>query len=178
MSADLHKYGYTAKGASVVLFRDAELRKFQPYDFRNWPRGTYSTPNMTGTRPGGALAAAWAVMQYLGRQGYVQLAESTMDTVNKLKSGIDAIPGLQVLGKPAMSVFGYGSDELDIFAVAEEMTGRGWYVNRLQEPHGIHMNVTASHAAIADAYLKDLASVTDDVRRRNLKSTETEIRYA
>src|ERR1700758_4893988 len=70
MSADLHKYGYCAKGASTVFFRSAALQAFMGFDFKDWPGGRMVTPTLAGTRPGGAISAAWAVMNFLGVDGY------------------------------------------------------------------------------------------------------------
>src|SRR5262249_34993150 len=72
LSADLHKYGYAAKGASVVLYRDGALRKHQFFTYAGWPGGLYASPSMAGTRPGGAIASAWAVLHYLGEEGYLR----------------------------------------------------------------------------------------------------------
>ena len=40
ISADLHKYGFAPKGASIVAFADdeASVRPFQVFDFENWSR--------------------------------------------------------------------------------------------------------------------------------------------
>ena len=84
LSADLHKYGYAAKGASVVLYRSRELRRHQFYTYSEWPGGLYASPSMTGTRPGGAIAAAWAVMHYLGEEGYLDHARRILATTDKL----------------------------------------------------------------------------------------------
>ena len=83
---------------------------------------------MTGTRPGGAIAAAWAVMTYLGEEGYLRVVGATMAYLRRWWDGIEAIDGLEVMGKPAMSVFGYTSKTLDMFAIADGLEARGWLV--------------------------------------------------
>jgi glutamate/tyrosine decarboxylase-like PLP-dependent enzyme len=177
MSADLHKYGYTAKGASLVLYRDPEVYKHQPFVY-DWPGGQYATPTMAGTRPGGAIAAAWAVMQYLGETGYLELVDQAMKTTRALIDGIDAIDGLHVLGRPDVTVFAYGSDQLDIYAVADGLAGLGWYVNRQSTPPSIHLKVDPMHAAVVDDYLADLARVTKRVAAGEIRSAATPVRYA
>lgn len=177
MSADLHKYGFTAKGASVVLYRDPDIHKYQPFGLE-WPGGRYASPTMAGTRPGGAIAAAWAVMQYLGEDGYLKIVEKTMGITRALIQGIGGIESLYVLGKPAMSVFAYGSQRVDIYAIADGLADRGWYVNRQAGPPSIHLKVDPVHEPIVQAYLNDL----DTVRRRaaagQIKSRGTPVRYA
>lgn len=156
MSADLHKYGFAAKGASTVLYRNAELRKHQFYARSNWPGGLWGSTTLAGTRPGGPIAAAWAALMALGRNGYLRLARTILETTQAFQSGIQAIPGLRILGKPDMSVFAFTSDGPDIFAVADAMEGRGWHVDRQHRPDSIHLMITPAHAAIVEPYLNDL----------------------
>lgn len=156
MSVDLHKYGYTPKGASVVLYRDAALRKHQYFATTDWPGGIYCSPSMTGTRSGGAIAAAWASLQHLGHDGYVGIAREVMDTVDVLRRGIDAIPGLCVLGDPEMSVLAIGSESLDVYEIGDEMTARGWHLDRQQRPASLHLTVNRAHVGGAPRFLEDL----------------------
>ncbi len=178
ISADLHKYGFAAKGASVVLYRDADVFKYQPFAFDNWPMGEYRSPGMTGTRPGGAIAAAWAIMQYLGEAGYLRIARRILDTTRRFIDGINAAPGFEVWGRPDISVFAYGSRSLDIFAVADGLAAKGWYVNRQAVPRAIHVVVTPAHEPIVGEYLADLREVADRVRRGEITSTSAVSSYS
>jgi glutamate/tyrosine decarboxylase-like PLP-dependent enzyme len=152
MSADLHKYGFTAKGASTVLFADPADQAFVPYEFDRWPRGRYFTYNFSGTRPGGAIAAAWAVMNFLGEDGYLDVNRRILEARERIREGIGRV-GLRFWGKPEMGVFAYGSPEVDIPAVGRELSGEGWLVGYLQQPPGIHLMITAVHGPSADAYV-------------------------
>ena len=71
--------------------------------------------------------------------------------------GIRKIPGLFIVGDPAMSVFAFSSDEVSMYVVADQMEGRGWYCDRQQSPTAIHLMITPAHADLADKYLADLA---------------------
>jgi glutamate/tyrosine decarboxylase-like PLP-dependent enzyme len=163
MSADIHKYGYAAKGASVVLYRSKALRRHQYFSYADWPGGLYASPSMTGTRPGGAIAAAWAVMTYLGREGYERLARETMDTSDALREGIERIPGLRLLGKPDASVFAFDSDKVDVYQLADAMEKKGYKLDRQQRPPCLHMMVTPAHAQIKDVFLADLAAAVNEL---------------
>ncbi|MFN7134977.1 MAG: pyridoxal phosphate-dependent decarboxylase family protein, partial [Myxococcales bacterium] len=165
ISADLHKYGYAAKGASVVLYRNKELRRHQFFTYGNWPGGLYGSPSMTGTRPGGAIAAAWAVMKHLGEEGYLRLAGITLDTSKKLREGIAAIPGLRLLGSPNLSVFAFDSAEIDVYALGDAMEARGWKLDRQQLPPCLHMMVTPAHERIVEPFLSDLRACTESLKR-------------
>jgi len=90
ISVDTHKYGYAAKGTSVILYRDSDLRRHQFFVYTDWPGGIYPSPTIAGTRPGGAIAAAWAIMNRLGQEGYLQIADTVMETTTRLKEGIAA----------------------------------------------------------------------------------------
>jgi len=167
IGADVHKYGFSAKGASVLLYRNMDYLRHQFFVYADSPTGVYASPGLLGTRPGGAIAAAWAALHAIGLDGYLEIAESVMETTRRLKEGIDAIPGLTILGEPAMSVFAYGSDEkeLDIYAVGDQMEEKGWTVDRIQHPSGLHCMVTPRHAEVVDAYLGDLREAVETVRK-------------
>jgi sphinganine-1-phosphate aldolase len=156
LSADLHKYGYAAKGASVVLYRDRALRRHQFYAYGGWPGGLYASPSMTGTRPGGAIAAAWAAMHYLGEEGYLENARRVLSAARRLIEGIHAIPGLRVLGKPQIGVFSFGSDTLNVYELGDAMDARGWKMDRQQGPPALHCMLTPSHERIVEPLLADL----------------------
>jgi sphinganine-1-phosphate aldolase len=156
LSADLHKYGYAAKGASVVLYRNRALRRHQFYTYAGWPGGLYASPSMTGTRPGGAIAAAWAVMHYLGEEGYLDHARRILATTDKLIAGINAIPGMRVLGAPHAGVFAFTSDSLNVYELGDAMEVRGWKLDRQQNPPALHCMITPAHERIADILLTDL----------------------
>ena len=156
ISADIHKYGFAAKGASVILYRDKEIRRHQYFALSNWPGGLFGSPTMTGTRPGGAIASAWAIMNFLGEEGYLRLARIIMDTTRALIDGIAAVPGLYILGCPEMSVFAFTSDTVDILMLGEAMESRGWNMDCQQNPPCLHLMVTPAHAAAVDRFLTDL----------------------
>ena len=165
ITADLHKYGYTAKGASTVLYRDEAAFSYQKFEFSDWPRGLYATQTLVGTRAGGAIAAAWAVMNYLGHEGYRDRTSRILAVRARLEAGVRQL-GLEVWGAPQLSILSYGSRKLDIFAVAERMTERGWFVGRLVEPPGIHLMLNLTHEPAVDAYLADLAAAVSTVAEK------------
>jgi glutamate/tyrosine decarboxylase-like PLP-dependent enzyme len=175
MSADLHKFGYAAKPASVVLYRTPELRRQQMFVAINWPGGIYPSPTMTGSRAGGPIAAAWALMNYLGEEGYLDLARTVMETTVYLQTGINAIPGLEVLSDPEMSVFALGSDSLDVYELADELELKGWHLDRQHFPTCLHMTVNYMHTDVKDEFLRDLAACAEIVRAPSARKTVTRL---
>ena len=172
ISADVHKYGYAAKGASTIVYRNAELRKHQFYAFSSWPGGLYVTPTLAGARPGGAVAAAWAVMNHLGEEGYLKLARVAMDATGRIREGIDSVEGLEIMGDPAMTVLAFQSDEVDVFALGSKMDARGWHLDRNQFPGALHLMVTPAHADVAQRLIEDLRLSVDEARREPGGPTE------
>ncbi len=157
ISADVHKYGYCTKGASVILHRDkAHLHKYQLFVFDQWPGGLYGSFAMAGARPAAPIAAAWAVMNYLGEEGYLRLAAVLRDCVRRIRAGIEAIPGLRIWADPVASVLAFGSPTLDISAVGDAMDDRGWHLDRQKDPDALHLMISPAHAKIADTFLEDL----------------------
>lgn len=161
LSVDLHKYGYCAKGASVVLYRDNELRKHQFYATTNWPGGIYISPSFMGTRPGGPIAAAWAVMQHLGEEGYLKLAKKTKEATDEFVKRIKEIKGVYLIANPDMSIVSFGSKKYDIFAIADELSFKGWYMDRQQDPESIHLTIMPNHLNVVDDFFKDLNSAIE-----------------
>lgn len=163
MSADLHKYGFAAKGASVILHRTPEQRRHQFFVYAEWSGGLFASTTLLGTRPGGAIAAAWAALTSLGRQGYLEMTQGILATSRALQDGINQIPGLRVLGRPDMSVFAFVSDGPDLFAIGDLMELKGWHIDRQQKPSAIHLMITPAHKEIVASYLADLRASVEHV---------------
>jgi glutamate/tyrosine decarboxylase-like PLP-dependent enzyme len=173
ISADLHKFGYTAKGASLIMSREPDMFDNQVFRFGGpeRPDDWYVTPSMTGTRPGGSIAAAWAVMTYLGQEGYRERVRRTMAYLRRWWDGIRAIEGLEVMGRPHMSVFAVTSRTLDMYAIADGMEQRGWLVFRDSYPvPSIRFMQSPGHEHRVDPYLADLRDVAGLVRSGQLTS--------
>src|SRR5262249_3489472 len=153
----------------------ADFQKYQSTLFSDWPKGRYYTPTLAGTRPGGAIAAAWAVVHYLGEPGHIALASRVMHTWRRYLVGIARLPELAVVGEPHVAIFSFTSKIVDIFAVARELSGRGWYISRIAEPRGIHQVVNLAHESVVDDYLHDLAAAVERVRGLPAHSSKEEV---
>jgi len=172
ISADTHKYGYGAKGTSVILYRSRELLHHQYFIAADWPGGLYFSPTFAGSRPGGLIATAWAAMLSLGEEGYMEATRRILEAADRLKAGIRQIPGLRILGDP-LWVIAVASDELNIYQVMEEMGGRGWRLNGLHRPPAFHIAVTLRHTrpGVVDRLLADLQDSVEQVRANPEKAT-------
>jgi len=177
ISADLHKSGYTAKGASTVLFRDQELQSSARFDFDDWPSGLYSSQTFTGTNPGGAIAAAWAVMNFLGAEGYLNIAETVMRMRATFVKELTKIEGVHIWGQPDLWAVAYGSRNYDMLNVAKKMWAGGWGVAPILNPPGIHFMITPVHEPFIDEYLSALKESIDQVRKSVSDMDEITVRY-
>jgi glutamate/tyrosine decarboxylase-like PLP-dependent enzyme len=178
ISADLHKYGYVAKGASTIFHRTEAQWQHQLFTFDKWPAGGMVTPTVAGTRPGGAIASAWAVLHYLGVDGYREKARQVVATRQKLMAAIDATDGLCTRGAPLLGLFTYGATDVDPFAIWARMMKRGWFSGLCTEPRGIHLMLSPAHAGVADQYLADLDASLREVRESSASGASVKASYA
>ena len=176
MSADLHKYGYAAKGVSVVLYRTRELARKQLFVTTDWLGGFYASTAMAGTRPAGPIAAAWAAMMHIGHEGYLELTRRAHDAALVLRAGIESLEELELRGDPPATVLAFGArdpDALDIFAVGERLARAGWYLDRQNRPDSLHATVHAGSAAAVPALVADLGLALAAVGSSRAASRDT-----
>jgi glutamate/tyrosine decarboxylase-like PLP-dependent enzyme len=159
ISVDLHKYGYTSKGASVVMYRNKQLRSHQGFFTDNWLGGMYASSGVLGTKSGGAIASAWAVLCHLGDDGYTRLTDHARQATEKLADHITAHEHLVLRGYPDSTLISFGATDpskLNVFAVADELRRRDWYVDRQTPPDSLHCTVSAVHRNTMDTFIVDL----------------------
>ena len=163
ISGDIHKYGYTPKGASVILHRDEDWRDLQWFLYADWPSGIYGSPAVAGARPAAPIAMAWAAMQHLGRAGYRAIAETLLEATNTVRAGVEAIDGLALVGDPVGPVMAIEATDpaLDIFAIGDDVDANGWFTNRNTSPLSLHVMLSPAHAPLAAQLVADLAAATE-----------------
>ncbi|MCR9270166.1 MAG: aspartate aminotransferase family protein [Hyphomonadaceae bacterium] len=178
MSADLHKYGYAAKGASTVLFRSEALFEHMPFDMNQWSGAPMKTPTLAGTRPGGAISAAWAVMNHLGIDGYKRLQGQVCATRARVEDGVKRL-GFEVLGNPLLGLIAFRHPEHHAFAIYGEIYRRGWFTSVTKSPPSLHLMLSPKHADFIDDYLRDLeASLHAVVSAKDAEKLKVEARYS
>jgi len=163
ISADLHKFGYVFKGASTVLHRPKERIRHQVFTFDDWPGGMYGTMGFQGTKGAAPIAAAWAMLHYLGVDGYCRLAGMAMEASQKLQAGVTAMDGVHVWGEPDAVVMAIGSESHDIQAVGDALNAKGWVMDRQLGPSALHLMVSPRHLEVYEEFLADLETSLDEV---------------
>ncbi len=174
LSVDIHKYGYAAKGASVVLYKNKEIRRHQIFACSRWTGYTLINPTVASSKTGGPLAAAWAVMNYLGDEGYMEIVREVMEATKKVIEGINRIDGVRVLGEPDMCMFALTStsERINVYRLADEMKRKGWYLQpqfkRANSPANLHVSLNRSTVPKAEAFLKDLEETIEGLRHEEV----------
>lgn len=169
ISVDLHKYGYTPKGSSVILYRNKDLRRYQLYVNANWPGYPMSNIGVQSTKSSAPLAASWAVLNYLGEEGYLKLARATLSAKEKISRGIVEL-GYRIVGYPDATIFAFTNDDLDMFEVGAELKNHGWFLQtqpgsvELGMPPSLHLNSSPVHDGVAPEFLKSLDEVTQKLK--------------
>ncbi len=162
ISMDAHKYGYAPKGTSIILYRNRDMRKKQFFVHTDWPGGIFASTTFMGTKSGGPVAGAWAVMKHFGREGYRELAGEVMKTTKRLQEGISQFEDLEVISNPEMSVMAISSAKGNIFNIGDALEAKGWHLDRLQFPNALHITVTQLNIGKEKAFLHDLAEIMED----------------
>jgi glutamate/tyrosine decarboxylase-like PLP-dependent enzyme len=163
LSVDLRKYGYAFHGCSALLLREATLAQYQRYHFDQWPVGAYTTTNLVGSRSGGPLASAWAVMKHLGAVGYRERVARMLEAKARLMEGIERIAGLTLLGRSDSTLLAFGSANLDMVAVGQELNRLGWAFARTVDPPGILLLLNGFHGPVVGDFLADLERAASEV---------------
>ncbi|WP_432103902.1 pyridoxal phosphate-dependent decarboxylase family protein [Streptomyces sp. bgisy091] len=186
LSVDLHKYGYADKGASVVLYRDAELRRHQYFAHAGWPGYPVVNPTVQGTKSGGLLAQAWAVLRYVGEEGYTALAARVAEASDRLLAGLRSTGGVRVLGEPAAGLVAFtvegedGAPDLSLLLhLADEMRELGWYLQPQLSfdglPPNLHLTLTPATVGQVDALLGDLVAALAKARALDPVAVDPEL---
>lgn len=176
ISADLHKYGYTPKGASVVLYRGRERHLAQYFATSSWPGYPVVNPTVLGSRSATALAAAWALTRALGHDGYAELVRRTAEATTRLRSVVERIEGLSVLGTPTgplLALTSSGEGGVDPFLLVDAVRARGFLLQAQPAftqpdgsllPRSAHATLTPVSLDIVDELGGAIAAAADEVR--------------
>jgi glutamate/tyrosine decarboxylase-like PLP-dependent enzyme len=168
ISMDLHKYAFAAKGASVILYRDKALRKYQMYACSNWTGYTVINTTVQSTKSAGPVAASWAALNFLGDDGYLEFARQVKDATARIVAAVEEIPELRMLGRPDMNLLAFTSDSVSVFHIADEMKERNWFVQPQLaygcSPENIHLSINPGSIHWVDAMIADLRESIDKAK--------------
>jgi len=168
ISMDLHKYAYAPKGASVVLYRNKELRKYQYFACSKWTGYTMINTTIQSTKSGGPLAAAWTTLKFVGKDLYLDFTEKKLEAVEKVVNFVEEHPDLELVTKPEMTLVAFTSSTVNIFNIVDEVNSRGWYIQPAlkygNSKEHIHLSINYSNVDKIDDFLKDLADSIESAK--------------
>jgi glutamate/tyrosine decarboxylase-like PLP-dependent enzyme len=184
----LHQLGHVTKAWDLSvpgvtsISADRQLAGLQPFVTTNWLGGLYGSPSMAGTRPAGPIAAGWAVLNYLGVDGYLRLAADAHEAATELKAAIAETPGLALRGAPDATVFAFGGDldegDIDTFALGDALAERGgWFFDRQSPPDSLHATVQAGHRAIVHQLRADLQAAARELAGTGVRAGDRRTLY-
>ena len=175
ISVDTHKYGFAPKGNSCILYRNKSLRQYQYFICPDWSGGVYGSPSIAGSRPGALIAGCWASLMAVGEKGYIEACHKIVGTRITIENAIKEHPKLngtlKIMGEPMVSVVAFECVDLsvDIYDIADGMSAKGWHLNSLQNPPGIHVAVTLPMVKAVETLIEDLAAVVDTEKEKALE---------
>lgn len=178
LSADVHKYGYASKGSSVLLYNNNELRKSQFYIYTGWPGGIYASPSIMGTRPGGAIAVAWTVLQLLGREGYHELVATSMSAAKSYQEFLESFEGISVIGQPDICLFSIQASNFNIYELGDEMHVLGWQMDRQQNPPALHLSISPIHEKVFPDFKKDFETAYKKARKASIGKLKNQLQVS
>ncbi|KAJ3416545.1 hypothetical protein HDV05_001282 [Chytridiales sp. JEL 0842] len=167
ISVDTHKYGFAPKGSSVIMYRAPDIRDHQYFIVTDWPGGVYASPAIAGSRPGALIAGCWAAMMRMGEKGYVETTKAIIGAARKIVKGIETTEGLRVIGNPVLSVVAFesSSPNLNVYAVGDLLSRKGWHLNMLQFPQAIHIACTYLTVPVADQLVADIKEAVEAIKK-------------
>nr|ODN85517.1 sphinganine-1-phosphate aldolase [Cryptococcus depauperatus CBS 7841] len=167
ISCDIHKYAFCPKGTSVIMYHSSELRKYQYHVLPDWEGGVYASPSMAGSRPGAVLAGAWAVLNHVGADGYLESCKQIVSAARQFATILRTqfADDFYIIGDPKASVVAFNSKNVNIYAVGDAMSKKGWHLSALGGGGGLHMAFTRLSAQTVDQLAKDLHEVLEKVRK-------------
>lgn len=161
ISCDTHKYGFSPKGSSGIMYHSKELRSYQYFVATDWTGGVYASPTLAGSRSGAVIAGTWTSMMHFGVNGYTSTTSQIIRATRKLRDEIRLIPGITVIGSALISVVAFYSTDkrASTYEIADLLGARGWLLNILQFPASIHMATTLPSVSAIDELVRDIKEV-------------------
>ncbi|CAK9300315.1 unnamed protein product [Gordionus sp. m RMFG-2023] len=179
VSLDTHKYGFAPKGSSVILYNEKKYLHSQYFVATEWMGGMYPSQTLSGSRSGLNIALTWATLLYYGQNGYIESTRKIIESMRYLMNKIKELKGsldLKILGDPKLNVIALGNDKgiYDVYDMGQEMSLKGWNLNYLQNPHGIHLCLTHVHTqpGVIDEFLNDLKGCDEILKNRSKSPKE------
>ena len=165
ISVDTHKYGYSPKGSSLILYNDKKYAHSQYMVEPNWPGGIYISPTVAGSRSGALIAATWSALMYHGLNGYIKKTSEILENVKFVTEQIKKIPEIKLMAEPDTTVISFASDQFNIYKLAQLLSNKNWNLNALQFPAAVHLCITGIHTKkVCEQFIIDIKDSIKDIK--------------
>ena len=134
IAADPHKMGFSVIPAGGLLFRDPSYMRRLSVD-TPYLSGT-AQQTLSGTRSGASVAATYAVLKHLGREGYERIVQQCIELTHGLLDRVREA-GIEPVIEPVMNVLVL--DVPDVDSVCSKLKDRGWVVSSTRDPHALRL---------------------------------------
>ena len=173
ISMDTHKYGYSLKGSSVLLFRNPEMKKYSNYINISWPSYIFVNTSILSSRSVGPMASAWTAINYLGTDGYQSLAKKVLSARNFLFNEMTKL-GFKSTAPLESTILSLYNENIDPFGFVYGMEKRTWRLEVQKAvkdlvPYNIHMTLSPIHDKLSRAFIRAAKETIDSPQDPDFK---------
>lgn len=166
LSIDPHKFGYSPKGSSLLLWKNKNIKHYQYFIQNDWTGGIYASVSLPGSRVGSQIATTWAALLYNGFSYYSIMSNNIIQATKKLANDIKNIESFNVIGNPNVNVVAFYSNKYGIGQIIDYVSKKGWNLNILQNPLCVHLCITPKNIKNVNNLVDLLKGLTkEDVKK-------------
>ena len=161
ITADPHKMGLGLIPTGGFFLRDSKVLQKTGFEIPYLAGGNFKHFHIVGTRPGGTIIAFWAIMKYLGQNGFVKIIKECLENTNYLVKRMSEINGVKLAAKPIMNIVGITTENGEsICEIDEELRKRSWMLGKFTDFNLIRIvvmpHVKKSHLSKFTQDLEDI----------------------
>lgn len=159
ITIDPHKMGLSPIPSGGILFRNQSFLDAMSVDSPYLTIKNQST--IVGTRLGASSAATYAVMSYLGREGYRKHAEIALEKTHFLAENIKKL-GYDLIVEPKLNIITFNHPNLETGELARLLEDRNWKISCSSYPKAIRI-ILMNH--IKKEHLIEFINDLDEISR-------------
>ena len=159
ITVDPHKMGLSPIPSGGILFRDQSYLDAMSVDSPYLTIKNQST--IVGTRLGASAAATYAVMSYLGKEGYANNAINALEKTHFLAENLKKL-GYELVVEPKLNIVAFNHQYLETFELAQLLEERNWKISCSSYPKAIRV-ILMNH--IKKEHLVELLNDLDEINK-------------
>jgi tyrosine decarboxylase/aspartate 1-decarboxylase len=166
ITADPHKMGLGLIPTGGFFVRNSEILEKTGFEIPYLAGGNFKHFHIVGTRPGGTVISFWAIIKYLGLEGFIKIVDRCMENTNFLAKKISEINGVKLAAQPIMNVVGITTENGEsICKIDEELRKKRWMLGKFEDLNLIRVvvmpHVKNEHLSF---FIEDLKKILKDIR--------------